>query len=39
MTLSVPGVRLNNGIRMPQIGFGAFRIPDDQTERVVPEAI
>ena len=39
MTLSVPGVRLNNGIRMPQIGFGAFRIPDDQTERVVLEAI
>jgi len=39
MTLSVPGVRLNNGIRMPQIGFGVFRIPDDQTERVVLEAI
>jgi len=39
MTLSVPDVRLNNGIRMPQIGFGVFRIPDDQTERVVLEAI
>ena len=24
---------------MPQIGFGVFRIPDDQTERVVLEAI
>ena len=30
---------MNNGIRMPQIGFGVFRIPDDQTERVVLEAI
>jgi diketogulonate reductase-like aldo/keto reductase len=35
----VPNVELNNGISMPQIGFGVFRIPDDDTERTVLEAI
>ena len=39
MTLSVPTVVLNNGITMPQIGFGVFRIPDEDTERTVRDAI
>ncbi|HEY7812010.1 MAG TPA: aldo/keto reductase [Nakamurella sp.] len=39
MVVSVPNVELNNGISMPQIGFGVFRIPDDDTERTVLEAI
>src|SRR5689334_17052518 len=30
---------VNNGIRMPQMGFGVFRIPSDQTDRAVLEAI
>jgi diketogulonate reductase-like aldo/keto reductase len=39
MTVPVPNVALNNGIRMPQIGFGVFRIPDEQAEDVVLQAI
>ena len=39
MVVPVPNVELNNGISMPQIGFGVFRIPDDDTERTVPDAI
>lgn len=38
MVAPVPNVQLNNGISMPQIGFGVFRIPDDDTERTVLEA-
>ena len=32
-------VRLNNGVRMPAIGFGVFQIPENETERVVTGAI
>lgn len=32
-------VRLNNGVMMPAIGFGVYQIPDDETERVVTDAI
>ncbi|MFC9664513.1 aldo/keto reductase [Nocardia sp. NPDC127606] len=32
-------VTLNNGVVMPILGFGVFQIPDDETERVVTEAI
>lgn len=39
MVVPVPNVELNNGISMPQIGFGVFRIPDDDTERTVLDAI
>ncbi|HEY5880671.1 MAG TPA: aldo/keto reductase [Nakamurella sp.] len=39
MTASVPSVVLNNGIPMPQIGFGVFRIPEEETERTVLDAI
>ncbi len=39
MTQPVPTVTLNNGIAMPQIGFGVFRIPDEDTEAVVRQAI
>src|SRR6478609_8724291 len=36
MTGAVPGIRLNNGVDIPQVGFGVFRLPDDTaTERVV----
>ena len=33
MTGVVPDVRLNNGTSIPQVGFGVFRVPDDDTER------
>lgn len=32
-------VTLNNGITMPQLGFGVFQIPEDQTEQVVRDAV
>jgi 2,5-diketo-D-gluconate reductase A len=36
---SVPAVTLNNEIEMPQLGFGVFRVPDEQTESYVLTAI
>jgi diketogulonate reductase-like aldo/keto reductase len=27
----VPDLLLNNGVRIPQVGFGVFRVPDDAT--------
>ena len=39
MSKSVPSIQLNNHINLPQIGFGVFRIPDDDTERAVHTAI
>lgn len=32
-------VRLNNGVMMPVIGFGVFQIPENETERVVSDAL
>ncbi|MGW2840161.1 aldo/keto reductase [Streptomyces sp. NPDC001493] len=32
-------VTLNNGVRMPILGFGVYQIPADQTERAVSEAL
>ncbi len=32
-------VRLNNGVMMPAIGFGLYQVPENETERVVNEAI
>lgn len=32
-------VTLNNGVRMPMLGFGVFQTPVDDTERCVREAI
>ena len=39
MTGVVPDVRLNNGTSIPQVGFGVFRVPDDETEPAVLAAI
>ena len=39
MTGVVPDVRLNNGTSIPQVGFGVFRVPDDETEPAVLTAI
>lgn len=36
----VPSVTLNNGVRMPLLGFGVFQIPDaEECERSVYEAL
>ncbi|MCC5829777.1 MAG: aldo/keto reductase [Phycisphaeraceae bacterium] len=32
-------VMLNNGIRIPQLGFGTFKIPDDQAAEAVRQAL
>jgi 2,5-diketo-D-gluconate reductase A len=37
--MAVPNVRLNNGVSMPQLGFGVFQVPDDETEAAVTTAL
>ena len=39
MSSPIPQVTLNNGVQMPQIGFGVFQVPADETERVVTDAL
>ncbi|GAA4972600.1 2,5-diketo-D-gluconate reductase A [Nonomuraea thailandensis] len=39
MTAQIPQVTLNNGVRMPLLGFGVFQIPAEQTERAVTDAL
>jgi 2,5-diketo-D-gluconate reductase A len=34
----IPTVALNSGYSMPQLGFGVFQIPNDETERAVSTA-
>jgi 2,5-diketo-D-gluconate reductase A len=34
----VPNIRLNNGVEIPQLGFGVFLVPEAETEAVVTEA-
>lgn len=36
---SVPTVTLNNGITIPQLGFGVFQVPDDETTAAVSSAL
>ncbi|MFD4988570.1 aldo/keto reductase [Streptomyces sp. NPDC058374] len=35
----VPAVTLNNGVTMPQLGFGVFQVPDDETTAAVTTAL
>jgi 2,5-diketo-D-gluconate reductase A len=35
MTPLVPEIPLNNGVGIPQLGYGVFRVADDATERAV----
>jgi len=37
--MSVPTVTLNNGTTMPQLGFGVFQVPNDETAKAVTDAI
>jgi 2,5-diketo-D-gluconate reductase A len=37
--VTVPQLRLNNGVSIPQLGFGVFQVPRDQTQRVVEAAL
>lgn len=36
---TVPTVTLNNGVTMPQLGFGVFQVPDDETAAAVTTAL
>jgi 2,5-diketo-D-gluconate reductase A len=37
--MTVPEVTLNNGVRMPQLGFGVWQVPDDEAGRAVAIAL
>ena len=36
---TIPTITLNNGIAIPQIGYGVFQTPPQETERAVREAL
>lgn len=38
-TMSVPNLILNNGIEIPQLGFGVFKVPAGGTKEVVLKAL
>ncbi|TLM88339.1 aldo/keto reductase [Pseudarthrobacter sp. NamE5] len=35
----MPTVTLNNGVRIPQLGFGVFQVPPEETQRIVEDAL
>jgi diketogulonate reductase-like aldo/keto reductase len=35
----IPALRLNSGCEIPQLGFGVFQVPPEDTERIVTEAL
>jgi len=35
----VPNVSLSDGIEIPQVGFGVFRVPPEETQRAVEDAL
>jgi 2,5-diketo-D-gluconate reductase A len=35
----VPMIELNNGVSIPQVGFGVFQVPEDQTQQAVEAAL
>jgi 2,5-diketo-D-gluconate reductase A len=39
MTNEIPHLELNNGVKMPVLGFGVYQVPAEQTEQVVSDAL
>ncbi|WBB58410.1 aldo/keto reductase [Streptomyces sp. WMMC500] len=39
MTPVIPTIRLNNGVEIPQLGFGVFQVPDAETTAAVGAAL
>jgi 2,5-diketo-D-gluconate reductase A len=37
--MPTPTIRLNNGVEMPQLGYGVFKVPNDETAAAVTAAI
>ncbi|MGY2744107.1 aldo/keto reductase [Arthrobacter sp. UYCu723] len=35
----LPEVTLNNGVTVPQLGFGVFQVPPEETQRIVEDAL
>jgi 2,5-diketo-D-gluconate reductase A len=36
---NIPTVTLNNGVPIPQLGFGVFQVPEEDTQRIVEAAL
>jgi diketogulonate reductase-like aldo/keto reductase len=36
---NIPAVTLNNGVTIPQLGFGVFQVPEEETQRIVEDAL
>jgi 2,5-diketo-D-gluconate reductase A len=36
---TIPTVTLNNGVQIPQLGFGVFQVPPEETQRIVEDAL
>lgn len=39
MTTAIPTITLNNGVKMPQVGFGVFQVPNEETTAAVAAAL
>lgn len=39
MSIDIPTITLNNGLEMPQLGFGVFQVPDAETTAAVASAL
>ncbi|WP_308036027.1 aldo/keto reductase [Streptomyces olivaceus] len=39
MSSKVPPITLNNGVEMPQLGFGVWQVPDDEAQTAVAQAL
>lgn len=39
MTTAIPSLTLNNGVDMPQVGFGVFQVPNEETATAVAAAL
>jgi diketogulonate reductase-like aldo/keto reductase len=37
--LEIPQIVLNNGVPVPQLGFGVFQVPPEETQRIVEDAL
>jgi len=37
--MNIPTITLNNGVDIPQLGFGVFQVPDDETTAAVTAAL
>ena len=38
-TPQIPAITLNNGVEIPQLGLGVFQVPEDDTQRIVEDAL